>query len=86
MNAFLKHLDKLISLLEEKKIKYEIIDPYSLAPAIEFKRKWVKYRVQMELRDCLNCTIYKRKKIQEVIPINKETKTRIGDYFGKVLK
>lgn len=86
MNPFLKHLDNLISLLEKNKINYEIVNANSLAPSIEFKREFVNFKVQMELRDCLDCIIYRNNEIQEIISISNTTKTEIGNYFKEVLK
>ena len=72
MNPFLRKLDLLISLLNKKNIVYEIDDSNSLAPLLTFKFQNSIYITQMEVRDSLECTLYKDDIITNKIPLYSE--------------
>jgi hypothetical protein len=85
MNSFLKKFEPIILLLSEKNILYEINNSITLAPSFTFQAKNSKYKIQMELRDSLECTIYENNIITNTIPVYNETGIEIRNHFEKIL-
>jgi len=85
MNLFLNKFDLINTLLSENKIVYEIDNSVTLAPLLTFQYQNSNYKIQMELRDSLECTIYQNNIITNTIPIYKNTDIEIRDHFEKII-
>ncbi len=72
-------------LLKSKNIAYNILDIGSLAPSLTFRYKKSNFRVSLELRDDLSCTIFENDLMQYQTPISKELSKDVKKYFGNVL-
>lgn len=83
MNPFLKYYDLLISFLNKKEIKYEIFNADSLSPYLVFEFRDSIYKLQLELRDSLECMIIVDNIITNKLPINKKTDIELFNYFKK---
>ena len=85
MNPFLEIFDPTISLLNEKNIVYKIDSSSILAPSLTFNYQNSNYRIQLELRDSLECTIYENTLITNTIPIYKKVDIKIRDHFKMII-
>jgi hypothetical protein len=85
MKPFLKNFELLISLLKEKNIAYQIYGSDSLAPLLVFQFQSSNYKIQMELRDSLEYTIFENNTITNKIPIYNKTDNEILNHFENII-
>lgn len=85
MNPSFKIFDLIILLLNERNIIYKIDNSSTLAPLLTFNYQHSNYKIQLDLRDSLECSIYENTIIINTIPIYKKTDIELSDYFETVI-